>query len=476
VRIRSRLATATGPGLRIVVLGVPLLALGLVLAPAVAGESPSPDASAAPDASPGTQPLDAAVDQCVACHSKIDAQQRTISDTWLASVHGKVGIGCAECHGGDATSDEITVAMSPGAGFRGVPDRTETVAVCGTCHSDAARMRPYGLSTDQLSKYQSSVHGQKLATDKDTRVAICVDCHGSHGVKKASDPTADVYPLNVPKLCSSCHADAKLMEPYGIPTDQYEIYSQSVHGKALLEDQDMRAPTCASCHGSHSAKPPQSSEVVDVCGKCHTATQALYEESRHAKLGAVGPKCWTCHGTHDVAQPDESRFFHEEPPQYDCATCHNLTDQTLRLSVDRFEDDADRRCDTCHHPQSIIYSQAEGIHDSLDRASTAYTDAEGKIKDAAQMGMIVADADVQLTQALTSLIQARAAVHTTKLTTVAGLADEASAKAADAQALADAKLEESLFRREAMVVVVGIIIVNVGVLLIIKRRLGRSSA
>jgi hypothetical protein len=318
------------------------------------------------------------------------------------------------------------------------------------------------------------VHGQRLATARDTRVAICVDCHGSHAVRKASDPAAQVYPLNVPKLCASCHADATLMEPYGIPTDQYAIYELSVHGKALLENQDMRAPTCASCHGSHSAKPPQSAEVVDVCGKCHTATQALYEQSRHAKL-EVGPKCWTCHGTHDVVQPDESRFFHPQPPDYDCATCHNLGDQTLRLNIDRFEDDADRRCDTCHHPQSLLYAQADGIHASLDRASKAYDGAEAKIREAAQMGMLVGDADVQLSGARTSLIQARAAVHTTKLTTIAGLADDAVAKAAEAQRLADAKLDDSMFRRQAMVVVVGVILVNVSLLYLLRRRLARSS-
>jgi hypothetical protein len=469
--------------IRPVVLVVPALALALLFAPSVTGESPSPGTSpaASPDAStapaPGASPSGAAVDvqsnQCYACHAAIDVKQRTIASAWTESAHGQAGIGCADCHGGDPTSDEITKAMSPEAGFIGVPDRTQAVEICGTCHSDPAKMRPYGLATDQYSKYQSSVHGQKLLNDKDTRVAICVDCHGSHDVKKASDPTADVYPLNVPKLCSSCHSDATLMQPYGIPTDQYDVYSKSVHGTAVLENGDMRAPTCASCHGSHDAKPPQSTEVVDVCGKCHTATQALYEQSKHASLGAVGPKCWTCHGAHGVAMPDESRFFHATPPNYECSTCHNLADKSLKLNVDRFTNDADRRCDTCHHPESLIYSQAKGIHDSLDGANAAYEQAAAKIKEASQMGMIVSDADVQLTQARTSLIQARAATHTTKLTTVAGLADDATKMATEAQKLADAKLEESLFRREAMVVVLVIILINIVVFYLLKRRLDR---
>src|SRR3989304_2004366 len=110
----------------------------------------------------------------------------------------------------------------------------QTVGLCGGCHANAERMRPYQVATDQYSKYFSSVHGQRLLIANDARVATCIDCHGSHGVKPASDPTADVYPLNVPKLCASCHADADTMEPYDIPTDQFDVYKLSVHGKQPL--------------------------------------------------------------------------------------------------------------------------------------------------------------------------------------------------------------------------------------------------
>jgi hypothetical protein len=474
---------------RLVLVAAALVLLGLVLVEAVAAADPSAPPSASPatlpeitaePAAPSARPSDlpspgaslsvVPQDTCYTCHSAIDNAQHEIAQKWKDSVHGQNGIGCASCHGGDPTSEEVTVAMSKAAGFIGKPDRATTVGVCGNCHSDVERMRQYQLPTDQLAKYQASVHGQRLLTAQDSRVAICIDCHGVHDVKKASDPTAPVYPLNVPKLCASCHADAKLMEPYDIPTDQFAIYQNSVHGKALLLNQDMRAPTCASCHGSHDAKPPQSSEVVDVCGKCHTATQALYEESRHSKLD-VGPKCWTCHGTHDVVQPDESRFFHPKPPEIDCTTCHNPADRTLILNADRFSKDQDRRCDTCHHQGSILYSQAQGIYGSLDRANLAYQTAEKRIGAAAGAGMIVSDADVTLSQAKTSLIRARATVHTTKLTSVAALADEASAKAAEAQAFADTKLQESVFRRQAMVVVLGLILVNVLALYVLRRRI-----
>lgn len=481
----SRIAIGTAGTARLVLVSAALGLLGFALVQAVAAADPSALPSASQPASPSDQPSDlpspgaslsdAPQDTCYTCHTAIDNTQHDIAQQWKDSVHGQNGIGCANCHGGDSTSDEVGVAMSAAAGYIGKLDRTTSVGVCGNCHADVERMRQYQLPTDQLVKYRASVHGRRLLTAKDTRVAICVDCHGVHDVKKASDPTAAVYPLNVPKLCASCHADARLMEPYGIPTNQFEVYQASVHGKALLLNQDLRAPTCASCHGSHDAKPPQSSQVVDVCGKCHTATQALYEQSRHSRL-EVGPKCWTCHGTHDVAQPDESRFFHPKPPQIDCTTCHNPQDRTLLLSVDRFSKDQDRRCDACHHDGSLAYSQARGIYGALVKANAAYRKAEERIGEAAGAGMIVSDADVTLSQARTSLIRARAEVHTTKLTSVAALADEASSKAAEAQQFAETKLQQSVFRREAMVVVLGIILVNILALYLLRRRIDHDDA
>jgi hypothetical protein len=412
--------------------------------------------------------------QCYACHVLlVNERQRSVAVTWKESVHAAGGVICADCHGGDASSDKITVAMSREAGFIGVPSRRVTVGICGGCHSDADRMRPYGISTDQYSEYWTSVHGQRLLANDDGQVAICVDCHGSHSIKKASDPTADVYPLNVPAMCSRCHSDPQRMEPYDVPSNQYAVYENSVHGKTLLGKKDTRAPSCSSCHGSHSAQPPRSANVVDVCGKCHTATQKLYLESRHADLERAAPKCWTCHGTHDVQQAGEFMFFHDQPPEYVCSTCHSPPEMTLVLDIERFQNPADRRCDTCHHPESFIYSQVESIAGALSRASVAQSDADETLGDAKRLGMLVPGADVGLTEAKTAYIQAQAAVHTTKLTAVTVHTDQAIAKAESVSALAQDKIDESVFRRQAMVVVIALILINVVILYVFKRQIDR---
>ena len=437
--------------------------------------SPSPSLIPGPPApTPISHPPEGETNQCFECHRAVNRRQETIATAWQESIHGKGGVTCADCHGGDPTSDRMGVSMDRTKGFIGTPSREQTVGICGSCHSDPERMRKYSLPTDQFAKYWTSVHGQRLAAASDTQVAICIDCHGSHDIKKASDPTAAVYPPNVPKLCASCHADAAKMEPYGIPTNQYEIYAKSVHGVALLDNADVRAPSCTSCHGSHAAKPPRDTEVVEVCGKCHTATQALFEESRHAELSTAAPKCWTCHGTHDVAQPSQKLFFHDVPPDYQCVTCHDLENRSLRIELDRFKAEADRRCDTCHHPDSDIYAQVEAIAGALSGAQGAFDSADARIHEAAGVGMIVEDADVTLSEAKTSLIRAQAAVHTTKLTIIAGTATEAKTKAESAEAIAQVRLDESLFRREAMVVVVAVIVLNVMALFLVRRRVERG--
>lgn len=436
---------------------------------------PTPVPATAPPVPPAlAHPDGGGKNTCYDCHSAINDKQAAIAAQFHSSAHADAGVTCADCHGGDPGSDQITVAMDPANGFVGVPDRLQTVGMCAGCHADPVRMKPYNLNTDQYAKYFTSVHGQQLLTEKDTRVAICTDCHGVHDIKKVSDSTAKTSALNIPELCASCHADAKRMEPYGIPTDQYEIYAKSVHGVALLENKDVRAPSCVGCHGSHDAQPPTSATVVEICGKCHTATQALFEQSRHSQLQAAGPQCWTCHGTHDVAQPGSYMFFHLLQPSYTCVTCHDLQTHKLRLEHARFDNPADRRCDTCHHVDSDIYKQIQGIAGSVTGAEKAYDDASAQIDQAASLGMITSDAEIVLADAKTSLIQAQAAVHTTKLAMVATLSADAKKKSEDAAALAAAKVGESTFRREAMVAVLVLIGFCIVFLFSIKRRLDKD--
>lgn len=275
---------------------------------------------------------------CYDCHSTAqDSDLVEGADRWHRSIHAERDIVCADCHGGDPTATDKDAAKAPGTGYVGVPDRIEVPALCASCHADVTNMRQYDLPTDQYAKYQESIHGLRLA-EGDTNVATCADCHRDHLVLKANDPASSVYPSAVPELCASCHADETLMEPYHIPTNQFELYEDSVHGHALLDQQNFRAPNCATCHGTHGAAPPGFEEVANVCGSCHSATQDYYLESAHASVSDKTPECVTCHGRYDVTKPNEEMFLGDEDRH--CGSCHEPDDrygqvtQELYISID----------------------------------------------------------------------------------------------------------------------------------------------
>lgn len=272
--------------------------------------------------------------------------------------------------------------MSPAAGYIGAPRKAEIPALCGSCHANVELMRQFDLPTDQYAKYRESQHG-KLLAQGDQDVATCFECHGGHAIKKKNEPTASVYPTNVPALCASCHADKTLMRPYGIPTNQYDLFRASVHGIALLQKQGLRAPSCATCHGTHGAAPPGFAEVANVCGSCHSATQDYYLKSKHAS-GATGtPKRVTRYGRYDVFPATDEMFLGTEP----------------------------RRCGSCHPAGSPQRDTVDKLYQAIASAAKTYDEAETAVRRAAGIGMIVAPEEAKLREAQTSLITARRAAH-----------------------------------------------------------------
>jgi len=242
---------------------------------------------------------------CATCHADKAGQL-------AASVHKTLH--CQECHGGPASyglsAEEAkryradhhalpgksgSARFDHGAGFKGKPSRRDVPAFCGDCHADVERMNPYGLHTDQLVRYRTSVHGKTLFEKGDDRVAVCTDCHGSHDVLSSHDSASKTYPLNVPDTCAHCHANKKLMGSFGLPSEIVDEYRHSVHGRLLLEQHDTGAPTCATCHGNHAAAPPGFGAVGAVCGRCHPHVEENYLASIHASQEGFDG-CIQCHG------------------------------------------------------------------------------------------------------------------------------------------------------------------------------------
>ena len=193
----------------------------------------------------------AAPESCVTCHPDVRTQ-------YEQGVH-REQFGCTGCHGGDPAVLDAS-AHAPDKGYMGAAGRLQIPALCGGCHSDAARMRPFGIPTDQYARYQTSEHGIRLAKGDD-RVAVCTDCHGVHRILAPTEPTSPVAPANIPATCGRCHSNKALMDEYKLPSNQEQQYRSSVHGIALFVEERRDAPTCATCHGVHGAALSEGQEI-----------------------------------------------------------------------------------------------------------------------------------------------------------------------------------------------------------------------
>ncbi len=350
--------------------------------------------TAQPLPTPIVHPVAPAQNSCLECHRGLGGKHADITSQWEGSYFATFGVTCADCHGGDPGARDTTAAKAPEAGYIGVPDRTDIPSLCGSCHSDPERMSPYGLPVNQLSEYEGSIHGQLLAQG-DENVATCFDCHGGHATQAVDDPRSSVYPTNLPATCANCHADEERMEPYGIPTNQYELYKKSVHGRALMIYGNTEAPSCSTCHGSHGATLPGYAEVVDLCGQCHSQAEKYYLTGGHRRgrqKGSETPNCITCHGRYDVEL----------------------------ASIDLFVGDEPRRCGSCHASDSLEGVAADAMYETLVRAEEAFEAGKEALDEARDSGLNL-DFDLLaplLEEARTRLAETAAAQHELQLESI----------------------------------------------------------
>jgi Cytochrome c3 len=322
---------------------------------------------------------------CLICHGSLDPPLQVTEQQFTSDIHSRKGLTCASCHGGDPAKVDLE-AMSKAAGFRGKIERKNVPELCGGCHADGAFMRKYNpsLRTDQLSQYKTSVHG-KLFAKGDAKVAVCIDCHGVHGLKPASDARSKVHPLNIAETCSRCHSDASYMQGYGIRTDQFAQYSTSVHHDALVVRGDLSAPTCTTCHGNHGASPPGVDTVQNVCSKCHVFQDQMFEKSTHkiAFQSAGLPGCVVCHGNHGISHPTDAKLG--TGPQAVCMKCHTPGD-------------------ACDQARAAMLGDLTHLDEAIKAADKLLSVAESS-------GMEVSQARLDEDQARDALTKARVTLH-----------------------------------------------------------------
>lgn len=363
-------------------------------------------------------------DQCYNCHRELELLPKGFLEH---DIHMQEGLSCAGCHGGDSQIEDEDIAMSTQMGFEGVPSKEQTPQFCGKCHSSIEFMRIYQprISTDQEKQYYQSVHGELLKKG-DKKVADCTSCHTAHGILSSKDPRSSVYPLNVPQTCRKCHSNSVYMKDYSIPTNQYEIYSISVHGKALLEHKDIGAPACNDCHGNHGATPPGIASVTHLCGSCHLNNLDYFRQTRMSKkfeeLGIHG--CEQCHDYHSVQKASDSF-----------------------VGIDQ-----NSVCMTCHEDGDEGYETAKNIHNSIHELVSAFDSANVKLLNVKIKGMNDIDIGFLLQEGKQKLIESRTLVHTFDTNKVKAKTDEGEKIIHNAITLADNEIEEFYSRRNGFAI------------------------
>ena len=468
-------------------------------------------------AAPLNKKINIKIDQCYACHNDMGGEQATL---FKNDIHRQMGLSCSSCHGGNNNSDDMDVAMSKKAGFKGVPKGNRITETCIKCHANPGVMKHYNpnLPTNQFKLLQASVHGQS-STIGGERIVQCITCHGAHGIRKVTDPKSPVYPLNIPKLCSKCHSNASYMKQYNpslpvdqyqkyltsvhgkrnrkgdpkvaecvschgshgikpvkdvlskvyptqipstcakchsdkeymkeykIPTDQYENYSKSVHGVALLKNNDMGAPACNSCHGNHGAVPPGVESISKVCGNCHALNAQLFSNSPHKEAFDKKnyPECETCHGNHDIVK---------------------ATDKLLGITKGAV-------CIKCHKDEKDDkgYIAAEKMKILMDSLKNSTKLAANLINDAEQKGMEVTDANFKLRDAHQAEIEAATTVHSFNLKKFKKVVNK-KGLSATSKVIAEARnaIHDYYFRRIGLAASVSLMsLLAVGLFLYIKK-------
>jgi len=332
--------------------------------------------------------------QCYECHGKhnIQSTDKIITDrkclschqaekVFLTSAHSKAevdkkGISCESCH--DKAHEVKVVRL-----YRGIAGDT----LCGRCHKDiinevnaGIHSKPFasGILTcvschtahaTQVSKeavsqngcfkchtntklfdgvraangkpltslvqsYDHSIHAESLK--KTGRGATCIDCHGAHTIKTASDMTSPVNRANIVATCGKCHGNVE------------ERYLNSSHGKAFKNGLSV-APVCTDCHNEHSIdsisdpnSPVSRGNEPNVCLNCHLGNKEVLkltgvspeflESIKHSvhlvalsKGNLKAATCSDCHGTHDMlpaGDPKAQIFKNNIPATCGKSGCH----------------------------------------------------------------------------------------------------------------------------------------------------------
>ncbi|HTO96517.1 MAG TPA: cytochrome c3 family protein [Myxococcales bacterium] len=172
---------------------------------------------------------------------------------------------CVSCHGVHGIRNAKSRKSMVHA--QRIPD------TCGACHADPKHMQGYKLAngapfpTGMVAEYKSSVHGKALLEKGDLGAPACTGCHGSH----AAMPPAVA---SVAQVCRRCHAQNGMLFDGSRHKQAFEEHKwpecgqcHGKHGIAKASDAlvgDAPGTLCQDCHSVYAKKNPQCNATAAV--------------------------------------------------------------------------------------------------------------------------------------------------------------------------------------------------------------------
>lgn len=324
----------------------------------------------------------------------------------------------------------------------------------------------------------------------------CASCHGgdpsqSDKEKSHAGRVGKVKRTEIPGMCAKCHSDVRMMNPYGISTDQHAQYLTSRHGEKLAQG-DTDVATCSDCHGAHGIRKSTDPEspvfpknVPATCARCHADADLMtkhglkstapkeYGQSVHAHLllekgDLSAPTCVTCHGNHGATPPGfrdishacgkchvneqeafaQSKHFAltEKGEFQSCVTCHR--NHLIRTK----QEDMRKGCGKCHgdetEPARVRFAS---IFATIRGAEGRLQAAKDRLQQLSRTGFHVDEETVLLEEARTGVLQLAPLQHTLDESKVAAKAGEAEATIAEIHRRLDGKERAESWKKKALV-------------------------
>jgi len=252
------------------------------------------------------------------------------------------GEACVDCHEIGTPSATREAGNPPKLDAARLNGSPHADVPCAGCHADldgvtdfphSPKLKPVdcGACHDaEMAQYNESLHGQ--ATKRgDPEAPTCKTCHGTHAIRRPSDPASTTNVMNIPALCGRCHHEGSPVQlTHSIPQDSIlENYSESIHGEGLFKKGLVVTAVCTSCHTAHEVLPhtdPRSSisreKIVGTCTKCHGQIERVHRKVIRGELWEKQPDmipvCVDCHSPHKVRKA----FYTQGMADRDCMSCH----------------------------------------------------------------------------------------------------------------------------------------------------------